>query len=143
MVVKDSTGEVVPQFTHRDSNRVTAAAFVRLLSMLIDAHKDVTSEDTVIHQLRHTHQRSRWLIESAIAELVTVGAPTDRRPRTPVDYARFPDRPPAAGNERRAVDARAVRDLALAGLDTLFPTTATTVWSGRSRICCNWPAAST
>lgn len=123
VVVKDSAGKVVPHFTHRDSDHVTAAAFVRLLSMLIDAHKDVMSEDTVIHRLRHTHQRSRWLIESAIAELVTVGAPTDRRPRTPVDHAQFPDRPPAAGNERRAVDARAVRDLALAGLDTLFPKT--------------------
>ena len=43
VVVKDSTGAVVPRFTHRDSNRVTAAAFVRLLSMLIDAHHDVTA----------------------------------------------------------------------------------------------------
>ncbi len=121
VVVKESTGQVVPRFTHRDSNRVTAAALVRLLSMLLDAHKDVMAEETVIHKLRHTHQRSRWLIEAAIAVLITVGSAVDERPRTPVDHARLPDRPPAAPNGGRPVDSRAVRDLALAGLDQLFP----------------------
>jgi hypothetical protein len=122
VIVKESTGEVVPRFTSRDSNRVTAAAFIRLLSILLDAHKDVTVEDTVIHKLRHTHQRSRWLIEAAITELVTVGSPDGERLRTPVDYAQLPDRPPAApSGRRRAADSREVRDLALAGLAALFP----------------------
>lgn len=121
VVVKDSTGEVVPRFTHRDSNRVTAAALVRLLSMLLDAHRDVTAEGSVVHKLRHTHQRSRWLIEAAIAELVSVGAPTGDEPRTPIDHAWLPDRSPATTDTDRAADSRAVRDLALAGLDTLFP----------------------
>jgi hypothetical protein len=118
VVVKDSTGAVVPRFTHRDSNRVTAAAFVRLLSMLIDAHRDVTARDTVVHKLRHTHQRSRWLIEASIAELVTAGSLPETGIRTPLDYAVLP---PAGSGPGRAVDARAVRDLALAGLDELWP----------------------
>ncbi|MDG4821810.1 hypothetical protein O7635_08080 [Asanoa sp. WMMD1127] len=117
VVVKDSTGAVVPRFTHRDSNRVTAAAFVRLLSMLIDAHRDVTIRDTVVHRLRHTHQRSRWLVEAAIAELVSAGSLPERGIRTPLDYALLPPRAPGD----REVDARAVRDLALAGLDELWP----------------------
>lgn len=121
VIVKESTGEVVPRFTHRDSNRVTAAALVRLLSMLLDAHKDVTVPDTVVHKLRDTHQRSRWLIEAAITELVTVGSPAGERLRTPVDHVWLPQRPTTAPNGRRAVDAREVRDLALAGLDALFP----------------------
>ncbi|MEV0719192.1 hypothetical protein [Asanoa sp. NPDC050611] len=118
VVVKDSTGEVVPRFTHRDSNRVTAAAFVRLFAMLIDAHRDVTIRDTVVHKLRHTHQRSRWLIEAALAELVTAGSLPEAGVRTPLDYARLMPRSPADGRE---ADARAVRDLALAGLDELWP----------------------
>ena len=121
VIVKESSGEVVPRFTHRDSNRVTAAAFVRLLSMLLDAHKDVTAPDTVVHRLRHTHQRSRWLIEAAIAELVTVGSPAGERLHTPADHVRVTDRPPVAAGPRPAVDSREVRDLALAGLDALFP----------------------
>jgi hypothetical protein len=121
VIVKESTGHVVPRLTHRDSDRVTAAALVRLLSMLLDAHKDVLAEDTVIHRLRHTHQRSRWLIESAVTELVTVGSPVGGRPRTTVDHARLAERPATAANGRRAIDSAAVRDLALAGLDALFP----------------------
>jgi hypothetical protein len=121
VVVKESTGQVVPRLTHRDANRVAAAALVRLLSMLLDAHKDVTTEGTIVHKLRHTHQRSRWLIEAAIAELVTVGSPIGERPRTPVDHAVLQERLPAAPNGRRPVDSRAVRDLAMAGLDQLFP----------------------
>lgn len=121
VIVKDSTGEVVPRFTHRDSNRVAAAAFVRLLSMLLDAHPDVTVENTVIHKLRHTHQRSRWLIEAAITELVTVGSSGGERLRTPMDHAQLPDRPLAASGGRRVVDSRDVRDLALVGLDALLP----------------------
>ena len=121
VVVKDSTGEVVPRFTHRDSNRVTAAAFVRLLSMLIDAHRDVTIRDTVVYKLRHTHQRSRWLIEAAIAELVTAGSLPEAEIRTPLDYAQLPPRAPADIGRGREVDARAVRDLALAGLEELWP----------------------
>ncbi|WP_203701426.1 hypothetical protein [Asanoa iriomotensis] len=118
VVVKDSTGEVVPRFTHRDSDRVTAAAFVRLLAMLIDAHRDVTIRDTVVHKLRHTHQRSRWLVEAALAELVTAGSLPEAGVRTPLDYAR--PLPPSPGGGREA-DARAVRDLALAGLEELWP----------------------
>jgi len=121
VIVKESTGEVVPRFTHRDSNRVTAAAFVRLLSMLLDAHKDVTAANTVVHKLRHTHQRSRWLIEAAIAELVTAGSPAGERLRTTVDHARLPQRPTTVPSGRRAADSGEVRDLALAGLDALFP----------------------
>jgi len=121
VVVKDSTGEVVPRFTHRDSSRVTAAALVRLLSMLLDAHRDGTAEGSVVHKLRHTHQRSRWLIETAIAELVSMGSPTGDEPRTPVDHAWIPDRSPATTDTDQPGDSRAVRDLALAGLDTLFP----------------------
>ncbi|GIF51491.1 hypothetical protein DFJ67_7382 [Asanoa ferruginea] len=118
VVVKDSTGVVVPRFTHRDSNRVTAAAFVRLLSMLIDAHRDVTVRDTVVHKLRHSHQRSRWLVEAAIAELVTAGSLPETGIRTPFDYALVP---PAETGPGREVDARAIRDLALAGIDELWP----------------------
>jgi hypothetical protein len=121
VLVKESTGQVVPRLTHRDSNRVTTAALVRLLSMLLDAHKDVTTDGTTIHKLRHTHQRSRWLIEAAIAELVTVGSASGRKPRTPVDHALLQDRLPTPSNGRRPVDSRAVRDLAVAGLDQLFP----------------------
>lgn len=120
VVVRDSSGHVVPRFTHRDANRVTAAAFVRLLSMLINAHTDVTDPDTPIHKLRHTHQRSRWLIEKAITELVTVGSPVGGRLLTPLDYALLAERPHITPDSRRAIDSGAIRDLALEALDSLF-----------------------
>ncbi|MEV4535303.1 hypothetical protein AB0J82_15870 [Asanoa sp. NPDC049518] len=134
VVVKDSTGAVVPRFTHRDSNRVTAAAFVRLLSMLIDAHRDVTARDTVVHKLRHTHQRSRWLIEAAIAELVTAGSLPETGIRTPLDYALLPPEPGVPGRE---VDARAVRDLALAGLDEVWSADARLPFAHLLRLACS------
>jgi hypothetical protein len=115
VVIRDSSGEVVPRLTHRDANRVTAAAFVKLLFMLINAHDEVATPASPIHQLRHTHQRSRWLIEAAIAELLTVGSPVGQRLHTPLDHATLP----SAG--ARTGGSRSVRDLALAGLDALFP----------------------
>ncbi|GIF23747.1 hypothetical protein BJ973_004358 [Actinoplanes tereljensis] len=108
-VIRDSNGEVVPRLSHRDANRVTAAAFVKLLFMLISAHDDVSDQAGPIHQLRHTHQRSRWLIEAAITELVMVGSPVGPRMHTPLDHADLPG------------TSHPVRDLALLGLDALFP----------------------
>ncbi|WP_250036371.1 hypothetical protein [Paractinoplanes maris] len=109
VVIRDSNGEVVPRLSHRDANRVTAAAFVKLLFMLINAHDDVSVPDSPIHQLRHTHQRSRWLLEAAITELIMVGAPAGQRLHTPLDHA------------ARLAASHPVRDLAQAGLDALFP----------------------
>jgi hypothetical protein len=109
VVIRDSNGDVVPRLSHRDANRVTAAAFVKLLFMLINAHDDVSAPASPIHQLRHTHQRSRWLIESAITELIMVGSPAGQRLHTPLDHASLP-----AGSHP-------VRTLALTGLDALFP----------------------
>jgi len=116
VVIRDAGGEVVPRLSHRDANRVTAAAFVKLLFMLINAHEDVAAPASPIHQLRHTHQRSRWLIEAAITELIMVGSPVGQRLHTPLDHAALGERDAA-----RAGDSQSVRDLALAGLDGLFP----------------------
>ncbi|WP_127500662.1 hypothetical protein [Actinoplanes solisilvae] len=110
VVIKDSNGEVVPRLSHRDANRVTAAAFVKLLFMLINAHDDVSAPASPIHQLRHTHQRSRWLVEAAITELIMVGSPAGQRLRTPLDHAAPPN------------TTSSVRDLALAGVEALFAT---------------------
>jgi uncharacterized membrane protein len=115
VVIRDSSGEIVPRLAHRDGNRVTAAAFVKLLSMLINAHEDVAAPASPIHQLRHTHQRSRWLIEAAITELVMVGSPVGQRLSTPLDHAELPAPGPGTGG------SRSVRALALAGLEALFP----------------------
>jgi len=112
VVIRDSNGDVVPRLSHRDANRVTAAAFVKLLAMLINAHEDVSAPASPIHQLRHTHQRSRWLIEAAITELILVGSPAGQRLHTPLDHAELLTR---EGN------SHAVRDLALLGLEALFP----------------------
>jgi hypothetical protein len=119
VVIRDSSGEVVPRLAHRDANRVTAAAFVKLLFMLINAHEDVAAPASPIHQLRHTHQRSRWLIEAAIIELITIGSPVRQRLHTPLDHAAL--LAPGARNGGRKGDSRSVRDLALIGLDALFP----------------------
>jgi hypothetical protein len=121
VIVRDSSGEVMPRLTHRDANRFTAAAFVRLLSMLINAHEDVSAPDSPIHRLRHTHQRSRWLIEAAITELVTVGSPVGRTLHTPLDHADLSEAALPAGRSGQAADSRSIRAVALAGLNALFP----------------------
>lgn len=119
VVIRDSNGEVVPRLSHRDANRVTAAAFVKLLFMLINAHQDVATPASPIHQLRHSHQRSRWLIEAAITELIMVGSPVGQRLHTPLDHAVLPV--PGSHDGGRTGDSRSVRELALTGLDALFP----------------------
>jgi hypothetical protein len=112
VAIREPSGEVVPRLSHRDADRVTAAAFVRLLFMLINAHDDVATPGRPVHQLRHTHQRSRWLIEAAITELIMVGPPPGQRLHTPLDHARLP---------ARYGSSESVRNLALLGLDALFP----------------------
>ncbi|WP_433379333.1 hypothetical protein ACQPZX_13300 [Actinoplanes sp. CA-142083] len=112
VAIRDSSGEVVPRLSHRDANRFTAAAFVKLLQMLINAHDDVSAPASAIHQLRHTHQRSRWLIEAAITELIMVGSPAGQRLHTPLDHAEL-----LTGKG----SSESVRNLALLGLDALFP----------------------
>jgi hypothetical protein len=115
VMIRDSSGDVVPRLSHRDANRVTAAAFVKLLSMLINAHDDVSTPASPVHQLRHTHQRSRWLIEAAITELIMVGSPAGPRLHTPLDHAELVTPGVRNGN------SSSVRNLALVGLDVLFP----------------------
>jgi hypothetical protein len=123
VIVRDAGGEVMPRLTHRDATRYTAAAFVRLLAMLINAHDDVSAPDSPVHRLRHTHQRSRWLIEAAITEMITVGSPMGQTVRTPLDHADLADRLPPGGENAAGepADSRSIRALALAGLDALFP----------------------
>lgn len=118
VIVRDSSGSVMPRLTHRDATRYTAAAFVRLLSMLINAHEDVSAPDSPIHRLRHTHQRSRWLIEAAVTEMISVGSPMGQALRTPLDHAELIA---VTGRDGRESDSHAIRTLALAGLDALFP----------------------
>jgi hypothetical protein len=50
-----------------------------------------------------------------------VGSPIGRNLHTPLDHAVLPARAPAAGTVRRTGDSSDVRDLALVGLDALFP----------------------
>ena len=90
VVVRDSHDGVVPRMTHRETKHATVAGVLRLLDMLIEAHVASVGPSPV--QELQSHQRSRWLIEAAVMQLVdggleaappaprsvdTVAAPTD------------------------------------------------------------------
>jgi hypothetical protein len=124
VVVKEPTGEVLPRLALRDATRVTTAGFLRLFAMLLEADTAATQEGTPVYQLLHTNLRSRWLIEAAIADLVTVGSSQRQPLRTPVDHI-VPSHRRTTSNAPADSDAQSIRQRALAGLNAVIGASAT------------------
>lgn len=70
IVVRDSAGSVLPRLTHYETSRAVRFGLARLFRMFLDADPRSGEPGEHLHEIRHVRNRSRWLIEAAIGEMV-------------------------------------------------------------------------
>jgi hypothetical protein len=68
VVVRDSSGKVIPRQTTQETARLLAEGLSRLFRMLLE-----TDGDGALEPLRTEQPRGRWLVQSALALLVDAG----------------------------------------------------------------------
>jgi hypothetical protein len=73
VLVRDAMAAVLPRLTHHEVTRRVAAGLIRLFRLLLATNPDTTLPGHPLHDLRHEHNRSRWLIEQAVLRLVDDG----------------------------------------------------------------------
>ena len=126
VLVRDSTDAVLPRLTHHEVTRRVAAGLIRLFRLLLATNPDTTLPGHPLHDLRHEHNRSRWLIEHAVLRLVDDGASGHLREvtelsgaatRTPVPRGTTPE---ASVARARGTDSYSIRARAAEGLRLLL-----------------------
>jgi hypothetical protein len=126
VLVRDATGGVLPRLTHDEVTRRVAAGLIRLFRLLLATNPDTTLSGHPLHDLRHEHNRSRWLIEHAMLRLIDDGAAAHLRDvsalaldstRHPVPRASTPE---SSAARARGTDSYSIRARAAEGLRLLF-----------------------
>jgi hypothetical protein len=120
IVVRDASGAVLPRLTHYETSRALKHGLARLFRMFLDAdpRSEVVGHD--LYDIRHGRNRSRWLIEAAIGEIVEHGwpRPAAREP----EWMRRSD--PAVDrlmrSRRRWIQPDSIRRAAAAAVEQLF-----------------------
>ncbi|HEY9379235.1 MAG TPA: hypothetical protein VIQ02_19320, partial [Jiangellaceae bacterium] len=74
VVVKDSSGSVIPRQTTQETAQLLTAGLTRLFRMLLDV-----DNDAALDLLRRGQPRGRWLVQAALAALVHAGTSTHLR----------------------------------------------------------------
>lgn len=127
VLVHDAAGAVLPRLTHHEITRRIAAGLIRLFRLLLATNPDTTLPGHPLHDLRHEHNRSRWLLEHAMLRLVDDGASGHLRDVTslaqdatlaPVPRAPTPE---ASITRARGTDSYSIRMRAAEGIKMLFP----------------------
>jgi len=107
-VVEDAAGNVLPRATQVETSRALIHGLCRAFRMFLTSDRRTEDPDELLHGIRHTLNRSRWLVEATIAAMVTNGRQRlGRVPRRPVDSG-------------RATDSDSIRDKAAAAVEQLF-----------------------
>jgi hypothetical protein len=126
VLVRDATDAVLPRLTHHEVTRRVAAGLIRLFRLLLATNPDTTLPGHPLHDLRHEHNRSRWLIEHAVLRLVDDGASGHLRDVTGLSgdatLAPVPrgTSPGASIARARGTDSYSIRARAAAGLELLL-----------------------
>ncbi|WP_133909349.1 hypothetical protein [Actinophytocola oryzae] len=107
-VVRDGAGNVVPRTTQVENGRALIHGLCRAFRMFLTSDRRTEDPKELLHGIRHSYNRSRWLIEATIAAMVTSGRPI---------VGALPP-PPADGG--RATDSDSIRDKAAAAVTQLF-----------------------
>jgi hypothetical protein len=74
VVVRDSSGKVIPRQTTQETARLLTAGLSRLFRMLLEV-----DNDAALDLLRKGQPRGRWLVQAALATLVDAGTATHLR----------------------------------------------------------------
>lgn len=107
-VVRDAAGNVVPRNTQVATARALIHGLCRAFRMFLTSDRRTEDPQELLHGIRHTLNRSRWLIEATIAAMVTTGRPT------------VGALPPPPADSGRPTDSDSIRDKAAAAVTQLF-----------------------
>lgn len=107
-VVRDGAGNVVPRTTRVETSRALIHGLCRAFRMFLTSDRRTENKDELLHGIRHSYNRSRWLIEATIAAMVNNGRE---------NLGPLPSPPADSG---RATDSDIIREKAVAAVTQLF-----------------------
>jgi len=107
VVVRDGAGNVVPRMPQVETAQALIHGMCKAFRMFLSADRRTEDEEHLLHSVRHTANRSRWLIEATIGGLISGGG-----------------RDHGAGHAHRArpraTDSDSIRDKAAGAVEELF-----------------------
>ncbi len=106
-VVRDGAGNVVPRTTQVETARALTHGLCRAFRMFLTSDRRTEDPTELLHGIRHSFNRSRWLVEATIAAMVSSG------------WQRLGSLPPPA-DSGRATDSDIIRDKAAEAVTQLF-----------------------
>ncbi|MFL6121611.1 hypothetical protein [Actinophytocola sp.] len=107
-VVRDGAGNVVPRTTQVENGRAMIHGLHRAFRMFLTSDRRTEDPKELLHGIRHSLNRSRWLIEATITAMVTNGRQI------------LGALPPPPADSGRATDSDIIRDKAAAAVTQLF-----------------------
>ncbi|HEU5472014.1 MAG TPA: hypothetical protein VFV67_15285 [Actinophytocola sp.] len=108
VVVRNAAGEVVPRLTQVETAHALIHGVSKAFRMFLNSDPRTEVPGELLYDIRHGLNRSRWLIEATIANLIDTAG---RHPS--------PVRPRSA--RHRATDSDSIRDKAATAVEQLFP----------------------
>ena len=108
VVVRDAAGNVVPRTTQVETASALTHGMAKAFRMFLTADPRTEDRNDLLHEVRYTLNRSRWLIEATIAAMIENGAGQRSGLRRPT-------------NGDRATDSASIRGKAAAAVVQLFP----------------------
>jgi hypothetical protein len=106
--VRDAAGNVMPRTTQVETARALTHGLSRAFRMFLASDRRTEGSKELLHGIMNNLNRSRWLILSAIAAMVTGGPP------------RLGKLPPPPADSGRATDSDIIREKAAAAVTQLF-----------------------
>jgi hypothetical protein len=107
-VVRDAGDNVMPRTTQVETARAVIHGLSRAFRMFLTSDRRTEDPKELLHGIRHSLNRSRWLIEATIAAMVTNGRP------------RLGALPPPPADSGRATDSDIIREKAAEAVVQLF-----------------------
>jgi hypothetical protein len=107
VVVRDAAGNVVPRMPQVETAQALIHGMCKAFRMFLTSDRRTEEPGALLHAVKNNSNRSRWLIEATIGELITGGG----RPGSPV---------PAHSTHGRATDSDSIRDKAARAVEELF-----------------------
>jgi hypothetical protein len=108
VVVHDASGAVVPRLTQVETAHALIHGMSKAFRMFLNSDPRTEDAAELLHDIRHGLNRSRWLIEATIANMIDTGG----RYSSPV---------PGRSTRHRATDSDSIRDKAARAVEELFP----------------------